>query len=93
MTERKIPQFANEAEEARWWFEHRDEIGGDLVSASRQGRAGEGSVARHARKARELKQVPCRAQRGSGALGGGPDRVRTRPRLRGENPSAGPATG
>jgi hypothetical protein len=58
MAEREIPQFANEAEEARWWFEGRDEIGRDLVSASRQGRVGEGSVARHARKARELKPVP-----------------------------------
>ncbi len=59
MAEKEIPQFANEAEEARWWFEHRDEIGHDLISASRQGRVGEGSVARHARKARELKPVPA----------------------------------
>ena len=59
MADRMIPKFENEAEEARWWFEHRDEIGSDLVSASRQGRAGEGSVARHARKTRELKSAPA----------------------------------
>jgi hypothetical protein len=59
MADRMIPKFENEAEEARWWFERRDEIGSDLVSASRQGRAGEGSVARHARKTRELKSVPA----------------------------------
>jgi len=69
MAEREIPQFANEAEEARWWFEHRDKVGRDLVSASRQGRMGEGSVARNARKARELKPVPAvrSADRGSTA--------------------------
>jgi hypothetical protein len=22
----KIPEFANEAEEARWWYEHRDDL-------------------------------------------------------------------
>jgi hypothetical protein len=54
MADRKLPRFQNEAEEARWWFEHRDEIGRDLVTASRQGRTGEGSVARRARKAKEI---------------------------------------
>lgn len=54
MADRVIPRFENEAEEARWWFEHRDDIGRDLVSASQQGRTGEGSVARRARKAKEV---------------------------------------
>jgi hypothetical protein len=53
MIDRKIPQFQNESEEANWWFEHRAEIGSDLITASRQGRLGEGSVARRARKMRE----------------------------------------
>jgi hypothetical protein len=48
-----LPKFADEAEEARWWFEHRAEIGRDVVAASRAGRLGEGSVARRARKLRE----------------------------------------
>jgi hypothetical protein len=54
MADRVIPRFESEAEETRWWFEHRDEVGRDLVSASRQGRNGEGSVARGARKAKEI---------------------------------------
>jgi hypothetical protein len=61
MPEREIPRFQNEAEEARWWFEHRDEIGSDLIAASRQGRSGEGSIARRARKVREAKRVSNRA--------------------------------
>jgi hypothetical protein len=58
MADRVIPRFKNEAEEARWWFENRDEIGRDLVSASQQGRTGEGSVARRARKAKEGVRSP-----------------------------------
>jgi hypothetical protein len=57
MADRKIPQFQNESEEARWWFEHRDEIGSDLIAASRQGRSGEGSTARHARKTKEATKA------------------------------------
>jgi hypothetical protein len=57
MSKREIPRFQNETEEARWWFEHRDEIGRDLIAASRQGRSGEGSVSRHARKAEEAKRT------------------------------------
>ncbi len=55
MHDRKIPKFENEADEAKWWFEHRAEVGADLISASRQGVVGEGSLARHARKLREAK--------------------------------------
>jgi len=63
MADRKIPQFQNEAEEARWWFEHRDEIGSDLISASRQGHVGEGSVARHARRMQQPKKAqPARGE-------------------------------
>ena len=54
MADQVLPQFENEAEEARWWFEHREEIGKEIVAASRQGRLGEGSVARRERKLREL---------------------------------------
>jgi hypothetical protein len=58
MQKREIPRFQSEAEEARWWFEHREVIGSDLVAASRQGRLGEGSLARHQRKLREGKEAP-----------------------------------
>ncbi len=57
MEARKLPEFKTEAEEARWWFEHRDEVGMDILVASQQGRSGEGSLARHARKVAELKQA------------------------------------
>jgi hypothetical protein len=57
MEARKLPQFKTEAEEARWWFEHREEVGMDLLLASRQGRAGEGSLARHTRKLAELQRA------------------------------------
>lgn len=54
MIDRVLPKFKNESEEARWWFEHRAEIGNDLLSAARQGRLGEGSLARRARKIQEI---------------------------------------
>jgi hypothetical protein len=50
---RRIPVFETEAEEANWWFEHRVELGDELVAAAREGRLGEGSVARYARMLRE----------------------------------------
>jgi len=46
MESRKLPKFASEAEEARWWYDHRDEIADDIIKASREGRLGLGSVAR-----------------------------------------------
>jgi hypothetical protein len=49
-----VPAFATEAEEAQWWFDHREETGRALVEASQQVRNGEGSLGRHARKLREL---------------------------------------
>jgi len=52
-----VPAFANEADEAQWWFDHREETGLALVEASKQGRNGEGSLGRHARKLCELAQA------------------------------------
>jgi hypothetical protein len=57
MAERTIPRFKDEAEEAKWWFEHRAEVAADLVTASRAGAAGEGSAARHTRKLRESQET------------------------------------
>ncbi len=50
MSEHKLPHFESEAEEAQWWFDHREEIGQDIVKAARRGTLGEGSLARRARK-------------------------------------------
>jgi hypothetical protein len=51
----KVPAFATEADEAQWWFDHREETGRALVEAVQQGRNGEGSLGRHARKLAELQ--------------------------------------
>lgn len=43
---RIIPSFASEAEEARWWFEHADELNEDFEKAAADGTLGRGTVAR-----------------------------------------------
>jgi predicted DNA binding CopG/RHH family protein len=43
--EMKTPSFANEAEEARWWAEHQDEIAGAFQKAAVEKRLGRGTVA------------------------------------------------
>ena len=50
MEPRKIPVFATEAEEAQWWYDHREELAQDFVDAAKAGRLGEGSKARFARR-------------------------------------------
>jgi hypothetical protein len=54
MSDRQIPKFSDESAEASWWFERRKEISQDIISALRQGRLGEGSKARYARRVRAL---------------------------------------
>jgi hypothetical protein len=53
MEKRRLPKFASEAEEAQWWYDHRDEIADDMIAASREGRLGEGSRARYLRRTQE----------------------------------------
>lgn len=58
MEERKLPQmprFESEAEEAEWWFDHREELGQDLIAAVERRGPGEGSLGRRARKLSEAK--------------------------------------
>jgi ABC-type taurine transport system substrate-binding protein len=43
---RRIPVFATESEEADWWYEHREELGDELVAAIRSGQNGIGSLGR-----------------------------------------------
>ena len=53
MIERKLPpmpRFANEAEEAQWVFDHREELSLDFSAAIKNGTLGEGSLGRGARK-------------------------------------------
>ena len=42
----KIPKFKSEAEEARWWADHQDEVAGALERAAEEGRLGRGTTAR-----------------------------------------------
>ena len=42
----KIPAFATEAEEARWWFENQELISGEFEKAAKEGHLGRGGVRR-----------------------------------------------
>jgi hypothetical protein len=42
----KIPTFATEAEEAKWWFENEDKIAAEFEKAAKEGRLGRGGVRR-----------------------------------------------
>ncbi len=42
----KVPQFATEAEEAKWWFENEELIAGEFEKAAKEGRLGRGGVRR-----------------------------------------------
>ncbi len=46
MEKRILPEFASEAEEAKWWFDHQDEILNDFEKASKEGRLLRGPAAR-----------------------------------------------
>ena len=46
MEKRIIPALASEAEEADWWYEHREEITQDIIEAVREGRNGIGTRGR-----------------------------------------------
>jgi len=43
-SELKIPKFATEAEEAKWWFENEDLIAAEFEKAAREGRLGRGGI-------------------------------------------------
>ena len=47
---RKIPKFENETDEARWWFERRNDVGDDIINASQTGNNGIGSKGRFFKK-------------------------------------------
>jgi len=47
MIEKRIlPDFKSEAEEAKWWFEHQDELNEDFERAAAEGCLGCGTAAR-----------------------------------------------
>jgi hypothetical protein len=49
----EVPSFANEAEEARWWFENQDAVADEFELAEREGRLGHGTAVRRVVAARE----------------------------------------
>ena len=42
----KIPSFATEAEETKWWFENEESIADEFEKAAKEGRLGRGGVRR-----------------------------------------------
>ena len=50
----EVPKFANEKEEARWWFDNRDAVSDEFELARKEGRLGHGTVARRANAATAL---------------------------------------
>jgi predicted DNA binding CopG/RHH family protein len=46
MEKRILPDFKSEAEEAKWWFDHQDELDKDFEQTAAEGRLGHGTAAR-----------------------------------------------
>jgi hypothetical protein len=46
MSDFKLPKFANEDEEAKWWYENRELISGEFQKAASEGRLRTGGIRR-----------------------------------------------
>jgi len=46
MTNLKIPKFASEAEEAKWWYDNREIVSAEFQKAAKEGRLRRSGVAR-----------------------------------------------
>lgn len=46
MTDLKVPKFATEAEEAKWWYDNRDKLSDEFEKAAKEGRLCRGGVRR-----------------------------------------------
>ncbi|MGB6973852.1 MAG: hypothetical protein WBD67_04125 [Terracidiphilus sp.] len=46
MSDFKLPKFANEDEEAKWWYENQELIADEFEKAAKEGRLRTGGVAR-----------------------------------------------
>ena len=56
----KVPKFENEAEEARWWDEHKAMVEENLMQAMQDRTAQLGTAQRLVREARESKNITIR---------------------------------
>jgi predicted DNA binding CopG/RHH family protein len=55
-----VPKFPTEAEEAKWWDDHREVVEENLIEAIQQGTASQGTVQRVLREARESQSITIR---------------------------------
>jgi predicted metal-dependent hydrolase len=46
MSDLKVPAFATEAEEAKWWYDNRDKVSKEFEKAATEGRLGRGGIRR-----------------------------------------------
>jgi len=46
MSDLKIPKFATEAEEAKWWYDNREQVSDEFQKAAKEGRLQRGGVRR-----------------------------------------------
>ena len=55
-----VPKFATEAEEAKWWDEHMDAVGENLIAAMKSGTAHRGGPRRVLHERRESRNITIR---------------------------------
>jgi hypothetical protein len=57
MTLRRLPAFANETEEANWWYDNREKHAQEFVEAFAEGRVKTGGRARRLAEAQKAEDV------------------------------------
>jgi predicted DNA binding CopG/RHH family protein len=67
-TKLKVPKFATEAEEAKWWDDHRNEVEENLMKAMERGETQHGTAQRLVKEARESKNITIRMAQSDLAL-------------------------
>ena len=55
-----VPKFATEAEEAKWWDEHMDAVGENLIAGLKNGTAHRGGPRRVLQERRESRNITIR---------------------------------
>jgi hypothetical protein len=55
-----VPKFATEAEEAKWWDEHMDAVGENLIAVMKSGTAHRGGPRRVLQERRESRNITIR---------------------------------
>lgn len=56
----KVPKFTTEAEEAKWWDDHKEMVEENLIQAIRHGTVRQGTAQRLVREARASRNVTIR---------------------------------